>query len=517
MHSVEIFKLRKSGETQKAYEEAEKALAENPEDLWLKRAMGWTLYDLLKQNTSPENYELFIKYFNEFAALNIADNNQDSIFYEALIYPLSSFLSNLKKKGNINFSILNTLLEAFQKLNYKKPGILHSTIAERIMSFAEEWKKFDAFIDWWGLDNLRKEDYEKRTNTLNGKSYLSLAEQMYIHVAKNILKGKLKPVDASTGTQFAKLIDNKRIEAFLPKLKKLIKEHPEFVYPPYYYGKLLLEQGEKEEALKAFLPFARKKSKDFWVWDLLADFHKKDKTLYLTCLSKALMTSSPEKMLVKVRTKFAKVLLSLNKRECAKTEIEKLFHTYTSERWEVPSIISNWMKESWYVETKANNSNVVFYKEHAHKAIGLLYKDMPSKTGMVYSVNRAKKIMYFIVNEDILGHFKYIGSGLQPKEGDFYELVLEKRMSKKGQYLHTLAAFPTNKEIPDFKKEVIGNLQLPEHLPIGFLDDAIVSPELVRKYKNKNLPNNNLHGRAIKTYNNKKQTFGWKVIEFMES
>lgn len=517
MNSVEIFKLRKNGETQKAYSEAKKALAENPEELWLKRAMGWTLYDLLKQNASYENYELFIKYFNEFASLNIEDKDKDSMFYESIIYPLSSFLAKLKKQENIDFSMLGKLFETLQKLNYKKPSVLHSTIAERIMKFAEDWKKFDVFIDWWGLDNLRKEDYEKRTNTLNGKTYLSVAEQMYIKVSKTILKGKQKPVNAFDGSRFAKVIDNKRLEEFMPKLKNVINEHPEFTYPPYYYGKLLLEQGEKENALKAFLPFARKKSNDFWVWDLLADFYKKDKALYLACLSKALLINTPGKMLVKVRTKMAKVLLSLNKKENAKTEIKNIHQTYTSESWKIPSTIAQWMQESWYIETKAIDSNENLYKEHANKAIPLLYKDMPSKTGIIYSVNRDKKIMHFIANGGIHSYFNYFGSGLKPKEGDFCEFVLEKLKSKEGECFRALAAFHTNKEIPEFTKEVSGKLHLPEKLPIGFLDDAMVPSELITRHKSKNLPNSRLQGRAIKSYNSKKHTFGWKVIELMES
>ena len=61
-----------------------------------------------------------------------------------------------------------------------------------------------------------------------------------------------------------------------------------------------------------------------------------------------------------------------------------------------------------------------------------------------------------------------------------------------------------------FIKEVNGDIRIPEGKYFGFLNDIFVHPSIVKKL---NLADgSHLNGLAIKSYNQDKKLWGWKLI-----
>ncbi|MEE1542173.1 MAG: hypothetical protein UF067_06860, partial [Paludibacteraceae bacterium] len=67
----DITALRKGGRIEEAYEMAKNALAENPDDIWAKRAFAWVLYEFIDRNASVENREKMFSYLTEFGGLDL--------------------------------------------------------------------------------------------------------------------------------------------------------------------------------------------------------------------------------------------------------------------------------------------------------------------------------------------------------------------------------------------------------------------------------------------------------------
>jgi hypothetical protein len=61
-----------------------------------------------------------------------------------------------------------------------------------------------------------------------------------------------------------------------------------------------------------------------------------------------------------------------------------------------------------------------------------------------------------------------------------------------------------------FHKEVEGTVKIPRGASFGFLGDAFIHPSLVTKYQLSD--GQDFKGQTIKTYDSKKEKWGWKLI-----
>jgi hypothetical protein len=61
-----------------------------------------------------------------------------------------------------------------------------------------------------------------------------------------------------------------------------------------------------------------------------------------------------------------------------------------------------------------------------------------------------------------------------------------------------------------FTKEISGNVKMSDGKLFGFIEDIFIHPSLIKKY---NLANGSQHeGIAIKSYNQERKKWGWKLI-----
>ena len=289
----EITSMCKSGQVQQAYNLAR---ADMEQQLpWAQREMGWALYYLIKNDTETANYQSLVSHLDELKSLDQLTISEDNMLFENVLYKVAGYVKACISPTGIDTSV--KLSRIFSTLRG------YAFVASKGYSFllqsfikCEGWREMADFIDWWNFNNLLPEDYTPY-QLQNGRTVLSLAERAYIAKSKALLL----------------LNDLGRIEEFLPQIDELIENHPEMLYPGYFYGKMLLALGASvEDALRVIMPFVRRKITEFWVWSLLSDVFVNEPEKQLACLLRAVHCHTQENFLGRVRIKLAALYIQRN-------------------------------------------------------------------------------------------------------------------------------------------------------------------------------------------------------------
>ena len=508
MSFKEVKELRKEGKLQEALAMANADLEHQPDNIWNKRSMGWVIYDFAKEASSKNDFDALKQNIEKLISLNLPED--EKMLYSNFVWPIAKYLFHIGSKEDYNRQEVTTLFNLCQSIPFEKPSDNYSILLKSFLKFSHTWSSFKEFVHWWDLKNLRPEDYLKETLP-NGKTVMALAEQLYIAYARKLLEGEgANPFDLN------KVVNKKQVIAFLEKLDILIEKHPEYQYPAYFKAKLLLTLGSNEDVLSAFLPFAKKKKNEFWVWELMAEIFHSDPKKAIACYSKALCCKVSPEFLVKTRQHFAKILIDQKLFSEAKTEIEKAIKIRVEQGWKLPIEITNWQNEKWYPEAKDLGHNDAFYKSHISEAEVLLFHDVRPEVGIIEFVNKDKKVLNFLVSKEIHGFFKYEGLIKNPLIGDAIELRLEKRIGDEGAYYFVFSASRTL-ETPssEIKKAFEGTIRKKDENDFAFVDDIFIEPSIV---KGLGLTHGSFaKGFAILSYNRKKATWSWKAREIKTS
>lgn len=499
MPAKEIKELRQSGKLEEALNLAKAELQAEPDNIWPKRNISWVYYDYLKQNSSPEQFDQFIFWLNEIKNLQLPV--EEKMLFEQLCWQIGKMAFSLLKITPVDVHKGVRLFEGIELFHFPKPSDGYSFLFKALHKTLKETDRYIHFADWWDFKNFMPEDFQKEKMP-NGKEVMAVVEQAYIAYTKHLLPKQ---------TQFGEIVfDKEKATAFLPTLSDIVDTYPQFQYPAYFNAKLLLALGDKDHMLSALLPFAKKKRNDFWVWEILAEAFSDDSEKVFACYCKALSCKSPEEMLVSLRQKMAGILISKRLYNEAKTEIELLVEARNSHGFKIPNDIVNWQSQEWYKTATPQKSNFGFYKQFTSSAESLLFSDTPEEMVIVEFVNSDKKMLNFIASELKFGFFKYDRFFKDVKVGDTLKVRFQGGV-KEGMYqLYT--AIKVNDEAfkKQFLKEVEGNVKIPAGKSFGFLGEVFIHPSLVVKLK----LTDGLHlkANAIKSYNQDKKIWSWKVF-----
>lgn len=373
----EITTMCKAGQIHEAYELAKADLEQSPTNPWVHREMAWALYYLMKVDADNNNFQSLIIHLDELKALDLLSVPADNMLYDNILFKIAGYVKHYIAPSDVDSPAkLSTLFNKIKGYTFE-PSKGYSFLLQSVIKCGN-WTEMADFIDWWNLDKLTQEDYTPY-KLENGRQIMSVAEQAFIAMSKALLL----------------LNDLGRTQEFLPKLNDLMNAHPELTYPGYFYGKLLLSLGRtQEEALKVIVPFVRKKSTEFWVWQLLSDVFINDPDKQLACLLRAVNCRTPEKFLGKVRIKLATLYIQKNMFDYAKFQINKVTQCYLEQGWRIPYEIDYWIHQPWINSTSFNQENPIDYQsitnailyESAEEAIAIVtFVDQRSqKTHMVY-------------------------------------------------------------------------------------------------------------------------------------
>lgn len=497
MPAKEIKELRLAGKLEEAYAMAKAELESDSSNIWGKRNLSWVLYAQLDAVAS--NLDAFLAKINEVKELDLPASEE--MFFDNISIVISKAARLITHEATLDINKVHRLFDSIKELSLKRNSKWFSVLFNAIHKGMKESNRYIEFADWWDFKNFRPEDYQKEKMP-NGKEVMAIAEQAYIAYAKHLM-----PKQVNFGMQD---FHREKVLKFLPNLDLIIEKYPDFVYTGYYKAKLLLTLGDKENILAELLPFARKKKNDFWVWDILSEACQNDKEKVFACYCKALSCQSPEEMLVNLRQKMARILVSKTLYSEAKTEIDQLVKIRKNKEYNIPSEVASWQTTEWYKNAVASKSNLQFYKKYIPIAEELIFSDIPEELVIVEFVNSDKKILNFIASENKFGFFKYERFFENVKIGDILKVKFEPRPIENRYNLYSASLTTDDVFKSHFFKKVAGNVKIQSGKQFGFLNDIFVHSSIISKLKLTD--GMAIEGDAIKTYNQEKKQWGWKLI-----
>lgn len=497
MPAKEIKELRQAGKLEEAYAMAKAELEADLANIWGKRNLSWVLYAQLDEIAS--NLDAFIEKINEVKALDLPVSEE--MFFENISIVISKAARVITHEASLDINKIHRLFDSIKELPLKRNSKWFSVLFNAMHKGMRESNRYIEFADWWDFKNFRPEDFQKEKMP-NGREVMAIAEQAYITYAKHLLPKQ---------TQHGEIIFNKeKADAFLPVLSQIVEDYPQFQYPAYFNAKLLLALGNKDNILESLLPFAKKKRNDFWVWEILAEAFSSDPEKVFACYCKALSCKSPDEMLVSLRQKMARLLIERKLYNEARTEIDLLVHARTAHGFKIPAEVTNWQAMDWYRTAVSSKSNFGFYKVYIPMAEALLYRDVPEESVIVEFVNADKKILNFIASETKFGFFKYDRFFSDIKVGDTLKVRFQGGSNEGMHQLYTVIKVNDDAIKKQFMKESQGVVQIPAGKSFGFIDTVFIHPSLVAKYKLTD--GMQFTGKAIKSYNQEKKQWGWKLL-----
>lgn len=405
-----VFELRKNKQLGDAYKIAQYLLKENSNDSWNIKALAYCLVDLIKEASSRNDGSALKNFIIELNGLDI--DQYDEILVRSVNHakslgnPQSKIIADAKalsKQGrhndavnayrsalrnfpnditvheglgwelyrigkeilgieNIDVFKAKQLLNEYIKLKNERPSRLHSLFlryADKLIG--NEGFNLVAFLRFWDLNNLTREDYEPYQAD-NGKSYPSIAEKVIQHAAKDALSKNI--------------VDD--MHYILPYIDHAIEAFPENFWLIYYKAKLLLGIEKNREAYEFAISIAKAKLNDYWAWNLLAEtLIDTDTEKAFSCYSKALLCKTDEKFLANVRMKFAVLLIQKSLYSEAKHEIELAIKSREQEGWKLTENQLQYQSAQWYQSTTATKNNQDFYKKYVIIAETLLFDSLP--------------------------------------------------------------------------------------------------------------------------------------------
>ena len=472
----------KGGQVQEAYDLAKADLeADKP---WAKLTTGKALYYLIKKDAEGGQYDQLMAHLDEMLLLDQLSENGNTLFW------IGYFVKRNLKPDAFDTPLRLTALYSRLKVYSFTPSIGYSALLEAFIK-CDAWQDLADFLDWWNLENLSDDDY-KPVEISKGRKIMSVAERAFIAKSKALLR----------------LNDLGRIEEFLPQLDELMANHPEMTYPGYFYGKLLLSLGSTpEDALKVIVPFAKKKSTEFWVWQLLSDvFAGNDQEKQLACLIRAVNCRTQENFLGKVRIKLADLLINRNQLDFAKYQIDKVTQCYLQQGWHLPHEVEYWIHQPWINTISANDQMPIDYRTITDEILGEKTEEVIAIVTYVDPNSHRASMVY--------GYEKRVSQRLRFEVGPGATLKLNIVTNSDGK-IRILRAGKCNfpKDL-NYAKVVEGTIKKRNDWAFAFLnydsEKAFITPNMVNKYKVAD--GEKLKCLVVYDFDKKKDSWNWIVV-----
>jgi tetratricopeptide (TPR) repeat protein len=492
MSSKEVTELRKAGKLEEAREMVEKDLISSPDDIWVKRAASWVYYAFAKQALEQKNLTKLLNHIENIKKLQLPET--DKMVFDSIAWTIGKYLF---ANENTTPETLDRFFELIKELHFSKPKDSYTFLLKAFNKFASKWDKFTEFVDWWGLDNFMPQDYQIFT-TDDGKKLPATVESIYISISKKLLAAPR---------------DREAIKRFIPRIAKVSHEHKHMQYPPYYYAKLLLALGDKEHFMEAFMPFARKKRNDFWVWDLLSEVYDKDSPEHFACLCKSLSCGAPAKFTINVKEKLAALFEKKGMFAEAKREYSDILEAREAAGWRIFDKHENWKKLPWWNKTKAAKDNFGIYNSNKGTAENLLYADKPETLIVVDTVNREKTVLSFVTEKRQHGFIHYGRLGITPEPGVIYAVrFMEQNKENKSNFFRVYSIREPLAEPPkELRNTVKGTLTIRPGNSFGFVNDVYVPANLIKTNSLK--AGTEIETVTILSYNRNKKNWGRKAVK----
>lgn len=495
MMDATVNELRKAGQLSRAYKTAKDLLEKQPERPAAKLTMAWVLYDYLKLHTSREDPTPVIRVLREIRKLgNLPDGE---LFFEQVAFCMGTFLLHRATSRHPDGASTEQVFQSIEGFAFPKPSPSYSWMLTGFMAHWETWPGFVGLMNWWGWENFREEDFLPVTR--EQKQFPSLVEKLIGRYTKTLVQKAAR--HELPETVIGQL--GRTLLQFTDQHREICKPYTFF---PYYQAKVLMLIGEPEKAKVRFLPFAKKRAGDFWVWELLAQLEK-DPDLALAFLVRAVSVKTKPEFLLKVREDLVGKLIGTDP-NWAKTELDRIVKFREKKDWPLSADIREMMTQKWFAEGKIIPTSGLYrqYAEVANRQLMgevqkqvLLITGCDAANGKAFGLNQKKETVKLLINKTTIQAGQvYEVSGQEGPNG--WVLVQQVKHVEPGPFGDWLSS-----KIAIFRLHTSGTF--------GFVKDIFVPPPLVQRYRLED--GMRVKAMALPSYDAKKAKWGWQAYEIV--
>jgi tetratricopeptide (TPR) repeat protein len=349
----EVTTLRKAGRLDEALELVKPALAEAPDDLWLRRTAGWVFYDLIKRE--------------------VTGFQEGHVPRGQLIAHLDAWLREYARGGKGDC-----------------PGLLHSLLLTQVLKVSKEWPRFLAFARWWDPSLLRPEDREPyQLDT--GKAMASLELRLIYAVGRAVASGwdGQSPDLVAWGADL---------------VAAALAAQPNDQWLHYYKSKHLIGLGQTSEARGHLLPVLRRQRQASWAWALFARaWARDDPGKAITCYFRALQVARKGLEVVGVRADLAALLVKADRFAEAAVQVRVALQCREQNGFRIPQDLAGLAASDWY-KRYSDLPNVTREPDVAQEAHELLFgahaTDLVFRPGVIDNQNDAKALAHVAFGPD---------------------------------------------------------------------------------------------------------------------
>lgn len=507
--STEITQLRRAGQLNEAYQLGQNKLATNPNDIWVKRAFSWVCYDLLKLAKEARDEETLFGYIADIRALEL-DAVQDKMLFDSTWWIIIKWVKDnicpIENAHDRSIAI-NNLLSVVEGFPKNAPSEVNSVFIKFIHAASRDLAEYIAYMHRIDFDQLMPAD--RLPSEYNGQPIMPLWEQILNAYSKCALRllGTMRQSE-----EYDQVVEVARDH--VKRLQRALTTSPEYKYTLYYLAKLLIALGDRTAAINRLMPFVRRNNRDFWVWQTMA-VALKDSGLQtaMSCCCKGLLCKAQEDKTVGLRETAAKFFAACGYWDACKTEVTIADNT-RMKHWgrhiSDQEILALMEQPEYRSATVNSDNNRSFYANHLDAAEQMTYADL-ARPILITFVNKEKHIANFIDADDRRGFFRYDKVLLEaPKTNEVYTAVIERIADERFNLTWGKKSTDAPTDTPFFIKVQGFVKHIPENR-FAFVDNMFISAELV---KANNLEDGDtIEAIAIKSYDRKKNRFGWAIHE----
>ena len=453
----EIYRLRKAGLLDDAYEIAFELYNQDEHDEDVRKALAWVLVSLCKKKiedndivSAEEKFRFLdslgmkggdkyadvlvshIDYYRqrlsvwgkldrmskagrerdayvEAKSLASSDlSNDNAVTYGWIIYRL------LKKEiSSVSVTEMNEIISGYLSLPLERPSLLHSQILFVVEKYVQhkghESFGFLQFFKKWDARNLRDEDFRKETIEIAGRNVTSRS------LAARVLSSCVNDVRRTKDEADIEWLSNV-FDEFSQKIDDRWSSRERAI--------LYLLSGNKQAASQIYRQQLKMPNPEYYLW-YEAACCESDMTIRAGLLSKALTLKNNEEYLGNVRLAMADTFLKLERPDAAAIELGKYYKLYESNQWKPKAryneLISK-LEASGVSLGNPNRDNSDVYRHYLPKSLEYVYSDLQLEHAVVDNVNEIKQLFHVISLSGKTSIVYYRDTELRPNVGDILNL-----------------------------------------------------------------------------------------------
>ena len=480
----------------------------HPDDKRTWNDIVWCYDAICKHAAIQSDCDHFAEAFGELVSMHEFETNR--MLSDTMCWRLRALLANVTSKIQSEEipTFADRVFAMAQQICPDVPSEPYSVLCKAFYKLRAHWNGFPSFMEWWGWDSFRSEDYQCEEGPDGRRMPISLVEGCHIAVARILVSQH----------------DCEAIRLFLPRMEQLAHAHPEMLYVGYYIGKLMFALGQSgEEALKALCPFVRKKKSEFWAWQLLAEAFPDNADKRLACLLRAAACKTKEEFLPKVRLELTYQFLQRHDYPNASYQLHKYLAERTRQQKMPPRDIWHLTQEPWYAAYDSNHCPKLPL-DYQSITDEILFADFPRHICVVAHVNREKQMATVVYGKAKSGFFKYDCFLKNLRAGDLLQMRWEE-VSADG-YIKPLSCkcvtgeattdtLAGDSHLDSFYRQVSGTASSNRAGTVWFLSfeggSAFIPPELHSKRSLR--PDQTLTAHILMTFNKARGEWGWRCID----